>query len=99
VRALDNGEATAGLATATEFVPQGADKLWRIVLVHPPGFQLPDRGGVGPGECFAGRWALLDLPLDADETGLMDGDPAFLTEDFAIEDLRVVDRDGVSSPP
>lgn len=98
VRALGNGEATAGLATATELVPEGSDKLWRIVLIHPPGFQLPAMGCVGP-DCFSGRWALLDLPLDADETGLLDGDPAFLPADFSIEDLRVVDRDGVQLNP
>lgn len=101
LRAVGNGEATAGLAMATELAPQGSDKLWRIVLVHPSGFQLPARGCDALGDCFSGRWALLDLPLDADPTGLLDGDPAFLPADFAIEDLRVVDRDGVqlSSAP
>ncbi len=94
VRALGNGEATAGLAMATELLPEGSDKLWQIVLIHPPGFQLPEMGCTG-GECFAGRWALLDLPLDVDTTGLSDGELAFVPDDFAIEDLQVVDRDGV----
>lgn len=99
VRALGNGEATAGMAMATELAPQGADKLWRIVLLHPPGFQLPDRGCDGLGDCYAGRWALLDLPLDIDTTGLLEGEVAFDTTDFAIEDLRIVDRDGAELHP
>jgi hypothetical protein len=61
VRALGNGEATAGLAMATELIPEGSDKLWRIVLIHPPGFQLPEMGCTGGGDCFAGRWALRKL--------------------------------------
>lgn len=95
---MANGEATAGLATATELVPQGSDKLWRIVLIYPPGFTLPAMGCVG-AECFSGDWALLDLPLDKDETGIPVGDPVFLPEDFSIEDLVVVDRYGAPLNP
>ena len=99
VGALGNGEAAAGLAMATELLPEGSDKLWRIVLLHPAGFELPERGCTGGGDCFSGRWSLLDLPLEVDTTGLADGETAFVPDDFAIEDLRVVDRDGVPLNP
>lgn len=102
LRALGNGEAAGGLASATPLPPQGGDKRWRVVLLHPEGFQLPQLGCTAGGECFAGRWSLLDLPLEADATGVPDGAPVFVPADFAIEDLTVYDVEGemlaVSSP-
>ena len=86
------------LSEVEKLAPEGGDKLWRIVLIHPPGFSLPAMGCVGV-DCFSGRWALLDLPLDKDGTGLLEGDPVFLPEDFSVEDLRVVGRDGVQLNP
>jgi hypothetical protein len=97
--AVGNGEATSGLVMATELAPQGSDKLWRLMLLHPPGFQLPAQGCNGAGDCFSGRWSLLDLPLDVDESGLANGEAAFETAEFSIEDLVVVDRDGMQLNP
>jgi len=91
LQALANGEATGGLATATPLQPQGSDRLWRVVLMHPFGFALPEFGCDLGGRCFAGRWSLLDLPLFADDAGLPDGSAVFTPGDFTIEDLRVVD--------
>jgi hypothetical protein len=94
LQALANGEATGGLATATPLEPQGLDRRWRVVLMHPFGFALPSFGCDLGGRCFAGRWSLLDLPLFADDTGLALGSPVFAPDDFTIEDLRVVDPHG-----
>jgi len=94
LRALGNGEAAGGLASATPLPPQGGDKRWRVVLLHPEGFQLPEFGCALSGDCFAGRWSLLDLPLDADAAGVPDGAPIFVPADFAIEDLAVYDVEG-----
>lgn len=97
--AVGNGEARAGLAMATPLPPEGSDKRWKIMLVHPEGFSLPDKGCVAPGECYSGRWSLLDLPLDKDAAGVAEGEPVFTPDDFAIEALVVVDRDGTRLNP
>lgn len=92
--ALGNGEAAAALALSKPLGTQGGEKLWKISLLHPRGFVVPERGCVGP-DCYAGRWSLLDLPLAKYRGGLSVGDPIFLPEDFQLSDLTVVDRDGV----
>lgn len=97
--AVGNGEATAGLAFVQPLPPEGSDKLWKVTLLHPEGFRLPDKGCVVPGECYSGRWSLLDLPLDKDTTGVAEGEPVFIPEDFAIEALVVVDPDGTRINP
>lgn len=95
LQALGNGEAAGGLATATELAPPGSDKLWRVLLMDPSGFQLPDFGCAPSGDCFAGRWSLLDFPLEADDTGVPNGSPVFEPADFSVEDLRVVGPNGM----
>lgn len=95
-----NGEATSALAMASPLAPQGNDKLWKVMLLHPDGFTLPDKGCDGLGRCFSGRWSLLDLAVEKDITGVPAETPVFVESDFSVEDLRVVDTDGNQlSPP
>lgn len=96
LRAIGNGEATSALALAEPLAPSGGDKLWKIVLLHPDGFSLPYKGCDGFGDCYAGRWSLLDLSVDALITGVPAGAPVFLANDFAFEDVRIVSPDGIS---
>jgi hypothetical protein len=96
---VSNGEATSGLAMANPLAPEGSDKLWKVMLLHPDGFDLPDKGCDGTGRCFAGRWSLLDLAFQKDITGVPSATPVFVASDFSIEDLRVVDLGGVQLNP
>jgi len=92
--AAANGEATAGLALASPRAPEGGDKRWKVMVLHPDGFALPSKGCDGLGRCFAGRWSLVDLAIEKDETGVPLASPVFVASDFSIEDVRVVDPDG-----
>jgi hypothetical protein len=94
-----NGDATRALVVVNELsAPQG-EKAWRISLVAPEGFSIPAKGCVGAGDCYAGRWSLLDLPLERIDQGQSDGTPIFGEGDFWIEDLKVIGLDGVQLNP
>ena len=93
-----NGEALVGSVLAVPLADEGLDKLWKISLVHPPGFLLPYKGCNG-ADCYSGRWALIDLLLETDENGLTIGDPVFASGEFTIEELKVVDSSGVRLNP
>jgi hypothetical protein len=93
VTALGNGEAAAATTLSRPLGTQGGEKRWRIFLVEPRGFSVPAKGCAGT-DCYAGRWSLLDLPVDKYRGSLSLGDPIFVPGDFQLSDLRVVDLDG-----
>lgn len=94
-----NGDAATALPLVEELTAPVGEKRWKIAVVDPYGFALAEKGCAGPGDCYAGRWSLLDLVFEKIPETLPEGQPVFAPGDFTIEDVVVFDADGAQLNP